>query len=78
MSEQRAIIMHGLSLAEIDLVMRAAKKELENPRDVIFAKTTENSLKMKVKDLIEDLAEDHNYLRENPPEQLARKDGNDA
>lgn len=66
--------MHGLSLAEIDLVMRAAKKELENPRDVIFAKTTENSLKMKVKDLIEDLAEDHNYLKENPPEQLKKPD----
>ena len=62
--------MHGLSYAEIDLVMRAAKKQLENPKDVIFAKTTENSLKMKVEELIEDLSEDHNYLKENPPEEL--------
>ena len=62
--------MHGLSYAEIDLVMRAAKKQLENPKDVIFAKTTDNSLKMKVEELIEDLSEDHNYLKENPPEKL--------
>jgi Txe/YoeB family toxin of Txe-Axe toxin-antitoxin module len=62
--------MHGLSYAEIDLVMRAAKKQLDNPKDLIFAKTTDNSLKMKVADLIEDLSEDHNYLKENPPEEL--------
>lgn len=71
--QQRVIIMHGMSLAEIDLVMRAAKKVLENPRDVIFAKTTENSLKMKVQALIEDLTEDHNYLKENPPDTSAAK-----
>lgn len=71
--QQRVIIMHGMTKAEIDLVMRAAKKQLENPRDVIFAMTTENSLKMKVADLIEDLTEDHNYLKENPPEELTKK-----
>jgi hypothetical protein len=70
---ERVIIMHGLSNAEMDLVMRAAKRELENPRDVIFAKTTENSLKMKVGALIEDLSEDHNYLKENPPEALTKE-----
>lgn len=73
MEQQRVIIMHGLSYAEIDLVMRAARKQLENPRDVIFAKTTENSLKMTVADLIEDLSEDHAYLRDNPPEELTGK-----
>lgn len=65
--------MHGLSYAEMDLVMRAAKKQLENPRDVIFAKTTENSVKMTVSELIEDLSEDHAYLRDNPPEELTRR-----
>ena len=70
--------MHGLSYAEIDLVMRAAKKELENPRDVIFAKTTDNSLSMKVRDLIEDLSEDHEYLKNNPPEIPPRTETNDT
>ncbi len=60
--------MHGMDNAEIDLVMRAVKKTLDQERDTIFAKTTENSLKMKVGALIEDLTEDHEYLKENPPE----------
>ncbi len=66
--DNRVIIMHGMDNAEIDLVMRAVKKTLDKSKDTIFAKTTENSLKMKVKDLIEDLSEDHQYLKENPPE----------
>ena len=75
---QRVIIMHGLSYAEIDLVMRAVKKDLENPRDIIFAKTTDNSLTMKVSDLIDDLSEDHEYLKNNPPEIPPREASGDA
>lgn len=67
MDQQRVIIMHGMSNAELDLIMRAVRKTLENPRDIIFAKTTENSVNMKVGALIKDLTEDHNYLKENPP-----------
>lgn len=35
--------------------------------DLIFAKTTENSVQMKLADLIEDMSEDHDYLKKNPP-----------
>lgn len=35
--------------------------------DLIFAKTTENSVQMKLADLIEDMSEDHAYLKNNPP-----------
>ncbi len=35
--------------------------------DLIFAKTTPNSLQTKLADLIEDMSEDHEYLRNNPP-----------
>lgn len=59
--------MHGMDNAEIDLVMRAVKKTLDRERDTIFAKTTDNNLTMKLGDLIEDVAEDHEYLKENPP-----------
>ena len=76
--DQRVIIMHGLSYAEIDLVMRAVKKELESPRDIIFAKTTDNSLTMKVGELIKDLSEDHEYLKNNPPELPSRGDSKDT
>lgn len=37
-------------------------------KDLIFAKTTENSVKMTLKALIEDMSEDHEYLRKNPPD----------
>ncbi|MCG8481307.1 MAG: DUF3783 domain-containing protein [Spirochaetales bacterium] len=76
--DQRVIIMHGLSYAEIDLVMRAVKKELERPRDIIFAKTTDNSLTMKVGELIEDLSQDHEYLKNNPPEIPSRAESGDS
>jgi hypothetical protein len=35
--------------------------------DLIFAKTTESSVEMKLVDLIEDMSEDHAYLKNNPP-----------
>jgi hypothetical protein len=35
--------------------------------DLIFAKTTANSLQTKLADLIEDMSEDHEYLKNNPP-----------
>ncbi len=43
------------------------------PGDLIFARTTENSLQMKLADLIADMSEDHEYLRNNPPQQAAAK-----
>ena len=54
--------------------MRAVKRELGKETEIIFAKTTENSLKMKVGALIEDLTEDHEYLKQNPPEELTKRD----
>lgn len=52
-------------------VVAAAKQIPEAQRvgtgDLIFAKTTENSVQMKLADLIEDMSEDHDYLKKNPP-----------
>ena len=36
--------------------------------ELIFAKSTENSLQMKLADLITDMSEDHEYLKNNPPQ----------
>ena len=72
--DRKVIIMNGFDYAEIDLIMRAVKRELGKETEIIFAKTTENSLKMKVGALIEDLAEDHEYLKQNPPEELTKRD----
>jgi len=50
----------------------AAAKQLPEAQsvatgDLIFAMSTENSLQMKLADLIEDMSEDHEYLKKNPP-----------
>lgn len=52
-------------------VVAAAKQtpqaQAVGPGDLIFARTTPNSVQMKLGDLIADMSEDHQYLRENPP-----------
>jgi hypothetical protein len=42
--------------------------------DLIFAKTTESSVEMKLRDLIEDMSEDHAYLKANPPGQAGTQE----
>jgi len=76
--ENKVIIMNGFSYEEITKIMRAVKALFDNPRDLIFAKTTESSLEMKLSDLIIDMSEDHEYLKKNPPN-LGNQgaDGND-
>lgn len=71
--DRKVIIMNGFDYTQIDLIMRAVKRELGKETEIIFAKTTENSLKMKVGDLIKDLTEDHEYLKANPPEGIDKR-----
>ena len=66
--------MNGFSYEEIDLVMRAVRKQFDPPQEIIFAKTTENSVKVRVGDLIDDLTEDHEYLKKNPPFKKAKSE----
>lgn len=68
--DHRVIIMHNLTLAEIDLVMRAVRSQLDRSKDIVFAKSTENSLQMKLGELIDDMCEDHEYLKQNPPQAI--------
>ncbi len=65
--DNKVIIMNGFTFEEIDKIMRAVKRLFDNPRDLIFAKTTAQSVEMKLKDLIVDMSEDHEYLKKNPP-----------
>ncbi len=71
--ENKVIIMNGFSNAEIARIMKSVKSLFDNPRDLIFAKTTETSLQMKLADLIEDMSEDHEYLKKNPPNTAKRR-----
>jgi hypothetical protein len=68
--KNKVIILNGFENQEIDMIMRSVKALYPPPRDLIFAKTTETSLQMKLADLIRDISEDHEYLKNNPPEAI--------
>ncbi|MFW5994616.1 MAG: DUF3783 domain-containing protein [Spirochaetia bacterium] len=63
----KVIILNGFDYEEITKIMRAVKALFDKPKDLIFAKTTDSSLQMKLADLIIDMSEDHEYLKNNPP-----------
>lgn len=66
-SEDRVIFLHGFSQDEIRKILSAVKLAFEKPLDIAFCMSTPNNLNWKVKDLIKDVREDHEYLKRNPP-----------
>ena len=71
--DNKVIIMNGFSYEEINKIMRAVKAQFESPRDLIFAKTTDTSVTMTLQDLIVDMSQDHEYLKNNPPQRAPKK-----
>jgi len=67
--QKKLVLLNGFSNDEIGKIMHAIKKLYNPPEDLIFAKTTQNSLQMVLKDLIVDISSDHEYLKSNPPMQ---------
>ncbi len=65
--QRPAIILHGFTNQDIDLILRAVKQLFVPKKDIVFAKTTPTSLKMRLGALIADISEDHEYLKNNPP-----------
>lgn len=65
--QKKLILLNGFSNDEISKIMHGVKGLYNPPEDLIFAKTTKNSLQMVVKDLIVDISSDHEYLKKNPP-----------
>jgi hypothetical protein len=74
--KNRVILMNGFTQPEILQIMRTVKSMYEDPQNLIFATTTKNNLNFTLRDLIQDLSEDHEYLRNNPPNE-ARKSSTD-
>jgi hypothetical protein len=68
MREERTVILHGFNNTELTRILRAVKDIVDNPTEVVFAASTPTNLDWKLKDIISDTREDHEYLRKNPPE----------
>jgi len=66
-AEGKVAILHGFTREEIFAVMRAVKRELGPDKDVAFAMTTAHSLQLKLQDVVEDITQEHAYLKANPP-----------
>lgn len=65
--KKKLVLLNGFSNDEIGRIMFAVKSLYNPPEDLIFAKTTQNSIQMVLKDLIVDISSDHEYLKKNPP-----------
>jgi len=56
------------ALANIAAARQLPESKSVDKGDLIFAKTTPNSLQTTLADLIVDMSGDHEYLRKNPPQ----------
>ncbi len=65
------VLLHGFTDAQALALMRAAKQAAMsaglNPADIAFATSTPTNLEWKLSELVVELAEEHAYLKANPP-----------
>ena len=69
--DTKVILLHGCSNEEIQGILGAMKKVFghERYRDFAFCTSTPTNLEWKLKEIISDVWEEHEYMRENPPGQ---------
>lgn len=68
-SDERMILMHGFTNQEAVAIMRAVKSAAADPGGIAFSMTTPVNLEWTVSRLIEDVREEHEYMKANPPTQ---------
>lgn len=66
---QKVILLHGCSSEEIHTILGALRNTFGNEkyRDYAFCTSTPTNMDWKLKDLMDDVWEEHEYMRENPP-----------
>jgi len=67
MKEGKVILLHGFDREEIAKILKAVKSVAKDPQEIAFAMSTPTNLNWKIKDFIDDVRGDHEYLRRNPP-----------
>jgi hypothetical protein len=65
--DKRVIFMHGFTNQEALAVMRAVKAAVDDPGGIAFSMSTPTNLDWKVSQLIQDVREEHEYMKTNPP-----------
>lgn len=59
---EKLIMFHGFSQEETLGLLKMIKANLEEPRSVAFCMTTDTNLDWKIRDLIADVTEEHDYM----------------
>jgi hypothetical protein len=67
MPEGKFILLHGFTREELSAVMRAVKSAVMDPGEIAFAVTTDTNREWKVDDLVREVTEEHEYMKNNPP-----------
>lgn len=65
--EYKVVFMHGFTREEMSRIIKGVRSVVEDPGDVAFCMSTENNLEWKVKELLADVVEEHEYMKRNPP-----------
>lgn len=69
--ENPVVFMHGFTHEQMLAIMRAAKAAVKemgvDPQSIAFSSSTPTNLEWKVKDLIAEVREEHEYMKKNPP-----------
>ncbi len=66
MREGKLVLLHGFSNEEAVAMMRALKAAAADPGEIAFAVTTPTNLEWKIKDLVEQVRLEHEYLKGKP------------
>lgn len=70
--ESKVIFINGFSKEETVKIMRAVKGVIENPGDTAFCMGTETNREWIVKDLLREVSEEHEFIKNNPPQGESR------
>jgi hypothetical protein len=66
--DERVVLIHGFSRDETIAIMRAAKSTAADPQGIAFTTSTPANLDWKLRDLIVEVREEHEYMQQNPPQ----------
>ena len=61
------VFMHRFTQDEMGRILRGVKSIVEDPGTVAFCMSTENNLDWKIRDMLNDVTEEHDFMRKNPP-----------
>ena len=74
--DERVVLIHGFSREETIAIMRAAKSVCADPQGIAFTTSTPSNLDWKLRDLIIEVREEHDYMRQNPPQPNQKQEPN--